>query len=266
MVWDITTPLGTESKSQGDDRIRELKTDIQTALRADEATGTEAIFPGSDTSSPVYRYRGLKGTTAARPAAGQYGLYVNETLNTIQRDNGSSWVDVATLIPSGTVMCFFQAAVPTGWTQVTTQNDKVLRVVSSTGGGSGGTIATSTTLAHTHTVAAHTHTVSDHTHDISHTHELDYATSTFGSFPTISNVRVATNNVSGSNQALRPDFTNSGGSDGITKRIYQSGTGSQSTSTSGSGGAGSTGSTAPATDSQLAGALAYADVVIGSKD
>jgi hypothetical protein len=42
---------------------------------------------------------------------------------------------------SGTVLLFYQASAPTGWTQVTTQNDKVLRVVSSTGGGSGGTTA-----------------------------------------------------------------------------------------------------------------------------
>lgn len=160
MVWNTATPLGTESKSLGDDRIRELKTDIQTALRADAADGTEAIFPGSDTSNPVFRYRGLKGSTIARPTAGEGGLYFNETKNTIERDNGSGWVEVGTYIPSGTVMLFFQAAAPTGWTKVTTQNDKVMRVVSGAGGGAGGSIATSTGLAHTHTVDSHTHTYS----------------------------------------------------------------------------------------------------------
>lgn len=160
MVWNTATPLGTESKSLGDDRIRELKTDLQNALRGQAAVGTEAVFPGADTSNPVFRYRGLKGSTAARPAAGDYGLYFNETTNQIQRDNGSSWVDVGTHIPSGTVMLFFQAAAPTGWTKITTQNDKVLRVVSGSGGGAGGTIATSTGLAHTHTVNSHSHTYS----------------------------------------------------------------------------------------------------------
>jgi hypothetical protein len=43
------------------------------------------------------------------------------------------------VIPTGTVMLFFQAAAPTGWTQVTTQNNKALRVVSGTGGVAGGT-------------------------------------------------------------------------------------------------------------------------------
>ena len=35
-------------------------------------------------------------------------------------------------------MLFFQASAPAGWTQVTTQNNKALRVVSGTGGGTGG--------------------------------------------------------------------------------------------------------------------------------
>lgn len=163
MTWDITTPAGSEAANNGDNRVRELKSDIQGALRGQDATGVEAVFPGSDTANPVYRYRGLKGTTAARPTAGEYGLYVNETLNTIQRDNGSSWVDIATLIPSGTVMVFYQAAAPTGWTKITTQNDKALRVVSGgTGGSAGGTNALST-AGHTHTIVsggAHTHVLS----------------------------------------------------------------------------------------------------------
>lgn len=162
MTWDIATPDGSEAASQGDNRIRELKTDLQNALRGQASSGTEAVFPGSDTANPVFRYRGLKGTTAARPAAGQYGLYINETLNTIQRDNGSSWVDIATLIPSGTAMVFYQATAPVGWTKVTTQNDKALRVVSGgTGGSAGGTNALSS-AAHTHSIAsggAHTHTL-----------------------------------------------------------------------------------------------------------
>lgn len=157
MTWDITTPAGTEAKSLGDDRIRELKTDLQSAFRADAASGVEAVFPGSDTAHPVFRYRGLRDTTAARPAAGQYGLYFDTTRNALQRDNGSSWADIATLIPAGTVMVFYQAAAPVGWTKITTQNDKALRVVSGTGGGSGGTNALSSAHTHTYTLIAHKH-------------------------------------------------------------------------------------------------------------
>jgi hypothetical protein len=37
-------------------------------------------------------------------------------------------------------MLFYQASAPTGFTQVTTQNNKALRVVSGTGGGTGGSV------------------------------------------------------------------------------------------------------------------------------
>jgi hypothetical protein len=48
---------------------------------------------------------------------------------------------VANAFPSGTRLVFAQAAAPTGWTQDTsdTANNRMMRVVSSTGGGTGGT-------------------------------------------------------------------------------------------------------------------------------
>lgn len=105
---------------------------------------------------------------------------------------------VAALLPSTTTILFYQAAAPTGWTQVTTQNDAALRVVSGVGGGTAGgsvgfttafasqavtgsvSIATATGTvgdtalttaqlpAHNHTASVtdpgHTHTDSGHTH------------------------------------------------------------------------------------------------------
>jgi hypothetical protein len=50
-------------------------------------------------------------------------------------------------IPASTVMLFYQNAAPTGWTIVATQNNKALRVVSSAGGVSGGSVAFSTAFA-----------------------------------------------------------------------------------------------------------------------
>jgi microcystin-dependent protein len=49
--------------------------------------------------------------------------------------------------PRGTTMPFYQAAAPVGWTKLTTHNDKALRVVSGSGGVSGGTNAFSTVMA-----------------------------------------------------------------------------------------------------------------------
>jgi hypothetical protein len=43
------------------------------------------------------------------------------------------------IIPQSSVSVFFQGSAPTGWTKSTSHNDKTLRVVSGTGGGSGGT-------------------------------------------------------------------------------------------------------------------------------
>lgn len=43
-----------------------------------------------------------------------------------------------TFFAAGTTLLFYQAAAPTGWTKVTTHDNKTLRVVSGTGGGSGG--------------------------------------------------------------------------------------------------------------------------------
>lgn len=44
------------------------------------------------------------------------------------------------LIPAGTVMLFFQATAPTGWTQLTTHDNKALRIVSGAGGSTGGSV------------------------------------------------------------------------------------------------------------------------------
>ena len=76
---------------------------------------------------------------------------------------------------SGTVMVFHQAAAPTGWTKVTTHNDKELRVVSGNVGVSGGSTAFSSAFTHSHSdsfsVNSHTLTVSQMP---SHTHTLGY--------------------------------------------------------------------------------------------
>lgn len=244
MTWDITTPVGTEAANNGDNRIRELKADLQTALRGNATDGDEAKFPGSDTANPIYRYRGLKGSAGSRPAAGQYGLYFNTTRNELQRDNGSTWEDIGTHVPVGTVQVFYQAAAPTGWTKVATQDDKVLRVVSGTGGGSGGSAGIAAGI--THVVNAHTHT----TPDTSHTHVLASAGTTgsvnyTGSYlsiggPTATDELRALTAAGGETITRRTATTDSKGSAGVTGAASDSGTDTVT--------------------------LAYIDVIICSKD
>lgn len=48
--------------------------------------------------------------------------------------------------PPGTITIFIQASAPSGWTQVTSQNDKAIRVVNGNGGGSGGSASFSSTF------------------------------------------------------------------------------------------------------------------------
>jgi len=99
MTWNTAVPAGTDLVSQGDDVIREFKTDVQTSLVATEGAPLSqdaGAFPGADINNPKYHYRGLKGSTADRPAATHYGLYFNTTTNTLQRSNGTTWEDVTT--------------------------------------------------------------------------------------------------------------------------------------------------------------------------
>lgn len=93
MTWNAATPADNEAISQGASRIRELKSDVTTALTADRNT-----FPGPNTAVPVFYAGYLKGAEADRPAASvNYPgrMYWNTDTDTIQRvkDDGSGWED-----------------------------------------------------------------------------------------------------------------------------------------------------------------------------
>ena len=70
------------------------------------------------------------------------------TSGQVLTSSGTSAPTWATIFPSTTAMLFAQATAPTGWTKSTTHNDKALRVVSGTSGGSsGGTVVFSTAFS-----------------------------------------------------------------------------------------------------------------------
>ena len=50
------------------------------------------------------------------------------------------WQASSPSVPSGSVMLFAQSSAPSGWTKSTSHNNKALRVVSGSGGGSGGSV------------------------------------------------------------------------------------------------------------------------------
>jgi hypothetical protein len=237
-VWDVTTPAGTESKSLGDDRIRELKTDIQTALEH------EGEFPGEDTSSPKFIYTPSSGTSAQRPsgltntATGQ--LYINTSSSTIERFDGLLWSPVASLIPTGFKTLIVGNSCPPGWAVDTSSGGRALRVSESLalGGIDGGSSDISTTTyAHSHTVDAHTHTTPDHQHNIGAQGSASY-TASGGTHLVVDGAgEIVTSGGAGTSPAVQ--------------RLTESGEGG-----------GTSGSTSPGTNNALGGILKYLNVLV----
>jgi hypothetical protein len=182
------------------DRVRETTTTTGTGTvtLAGAVTGFQSFAAVGDGNTTYYTIAGqgnseweigigtytASGTTLSRDTvlASSAGAPTKTTFTSGIKDvfvtypaSRSVYVDngniTPTPIPAGTTMLFYQAAAPTGWTQVTTQNNKALRVVSGTGGGTGGTVAFTTAFASqtpAGTVGATTLTsaqIPGHTHD-----------------------------------------------------------------------------------------------------
>jgi hypothetical protein len=84
---------------------------------------------------------------------------------------------------SGTVMLFVQAAAPFGWTQSTTHNDKALRIVSTAGGGFGGSNAFSTIFGASSNTQPTTLSLSQtpsHVHPLSRAFDVGNYNGTYG--------------------------------------------------------------------------------------
>lgn len=96
-------------------------------------------------ASTVAGPTGPTGATGAG-AAGPTGP--TGALSTVPGPTGPTGASgtAGTTIPAGTVMLFAQTAAPTGFTKITTHNNKALRVVSGTAS-SGGTVAFTTAFA-----------------------------------------------------------------------------------------------------------------------
>lgn len=154
---------------------------------------------------------------------------------------------------TSTKTLFYQAAVPTGWTKDVTQNNKFLRVVNDTGGGSGGSSAASATITLAH--SAHSLTAApDHTHAIDHVHFLATASvslsSPGGTLPTIMSV------------AGRLFKANNSGATSGTKLKWLLDEEAITTGSAGSHNHGGNSTGSALTDI----AFAYADIIIGTKD
>tara|TARA_R100000808_G_C2114613_1_gene127663 strand:+ start:41 stop:727 length:687 start_codon:yes stop_codon:yes gene_type:complete len=133
--------------------------------------GTEIDTEFNNIATAVATKRDATSTVGV--AQGGTGITSAGTSGNVLMSDGSAFAS-SPLIPTGSVMLFYQASAPTGWTKSTAHNDKALRVVSGSGGGSGGSVAFETAFA-SHTpagsvsgnTASHTLTISqipEHTH------------------------------------------------------------------------------------------------------
>jgi len=217
---DITVPADSDYIALGAGVIRALQANLIKAMRP------------------------TKDTTVNRPAATDEGLFFDTTRNALQRSTGSAYEDIGTLLPATTAMVFYQASAPVGWTAVAV-NDKFLRVVTAggTGGTTGGTMAASTDLTHTHAVG-------NHTHDMTHMHNMNYSMT--GQAYTTAD----TDYICSANADNASIFKPVSGSD-TTLRAIKNQTANSATTDTGAG-SGTSGN-------GLTGAFAYADIVICTK-
>ena len=165
------SPAGSDLLSTVDNRIKDNKTDIRERMEKDHymaIAGTDADH--GEHKQVTLRVGAYAGSGSADKAV-IHAVDVGAKARPCYYDEDGVLLRMVAL-PGGnvTVMPFFQAAAPLGWTQVTTVTDAFLRVVSTAGGDTGGT-ASAATLAHTHSntfaSAAHTLTTAQipaHTH------------------------------------------------------------------------------------------------------
>ncbi len=179
------------------------------------------------------------------------------------------------LIPSGTKMVFYQAAAPSGWTKDTTQNDKALRVVSGSGGGSGGThpLSSPPSTAHTHTGPSHTHSGPSHRHSystvIAHTHGFTTGSAGNHNHDALVDVNGGQGFGSGAARTIGVSgkhYVASNGAHTHTGTTNSTGSSSGNTSYSGTGQTGASGTGNTSSNGPTAFAPQYIDVIICTKN
>jgi len=147
---DAIWPLGGDFVLEGDDHLRLIKFVLK------------AQFPGV----------GGQGFSKTITATEDEINYLAGLTGNVQDQIDAIIADDAFVAPSGTSMPFYMATPPVGWTQDASNNDAMLRVVDTAGGGAGGTDSPiSLDWSHLHTTDAFALL---ETHMPSHNHQHGY--------------------------------------------------------------------------------------------
>lgn len=151
---DDSWPLNSDQVLEGDNHIRLLKAVLK------------AQFPGV----------GGEGFATPITATEAEINYLVGLTGNVQGQIDDIVADVNLYAPAGTVLVFYQASPPVGWTQLTDNDNSMLRVVSGGSGGAyGGTDSPiSASFNHTHTTGSFTLAVD---HIPAHTHNFSFSSS-----------------------------------------------------------------------------------------
>jgi len=152
---DQSWPLPGDPLNRGDDHLRLLKTMLKAQFPGANDNGFDKPITATEDELNF-----LAGVTSN----------INDQLTDHEARITANETALAELIEPGTVMAFFQAAAPTGWTQDTTAslNDSMMRIVNGVGGGTGGTdsaILNDKIPTHNHTASGSTSTTGGHEHN-----------------------------------------------------------------------------------------------------
>ena len=148
---DSLWPLSGDFIQDGDNHLRLIKAVLK------------ATFPGSGGT-------GFSIPITADEAEINYLAGVTSNIQA-QIDALSASISGFETFPSGTVMLFYQAAAPVGWTQIANDDDSMIRMVSGLGGGTGGVDSPITLdYSHVHATGDHALTIAEmpaHSHSYS---------------------------------------------------------------------------------------------------
>ena len=140
---DSTYPLGGDPTNKGDDHLRLIKSVMK--LTFPGANGSGFDIPILATEAELNYLTGL--TSNAQAQFNALGVRVDS-------------LEASLPAPVGTKLSYYNAAPPVGWTQDTSKDGHMMRVVTGAGGGSGGT-DDPTNFTHTHTTAGHVLTIAE---------------------------------------------------------------------------------------------------------